>query len=278
MDLNPKSAKVAELPQVIPLVSVKPVTKVQPLAGEVDFTISTDSVVATALVTPNASMRRIVMDWGDGSTDTLTSRPGVRPPDALDQDHDPLPAGTYRLTHVYDAPDDRLPFEHYVLLRVQDWAGGDDIRIANVECTPRYRVTNYRTSVLLPGPCDLGGATNEFDIILFVDGTQRRRWHWEPSNNIFTLGPGYRLEGSQVSRELTVSDGYIGVSFVFTETDFGPDDHLRFDPALRATDDSEHVERRVKQVNGNCELIARYDREVSLMVPLPSTGGGPVFA
>jgi hypothetical protein len=263
-------------------ISLKPV-KARPLADGLQLSITTDSVVATATVTPGGPMKKILIAWGDGQTSALNSRPGIPAPvGAFGEQDNPLPAGTYQLSHAYAEPEDKRPFEHYALVQVQDWGGGEEINLVKVVLTPRYRVTNYRTSVRLTGPCDgPGESTSEFDISLFVDGTKTREWHWEPSNNFFGESQFFRLEDSQVSRELTVDDGYVPVSFHFTETDPAADETGVFQPYLQATLQSESVSRKVQASDGffgNCELIARFDREVSLIVPLPDNGQQAVFA
>jgi hypothetical protein len=265
-------------------ISLEPV-EVRPLASELRFSITTDSVVATATVTPAGPMRKILIAWGDGETSALYSRPGLptSPAEVLTQEDDPLPAGTYQLSHAYPEPDDRMPAVYYAVLRVHDWDGGEELNIARVEITPRYRCTNWRTRVRLTGPCDFQGeSTNEFKITQSVDGIGVHDWDWEPSNNVFGESQSFLLEDSQISRDLTVADGYVAVDFVFRETDLGADDLLYFSAPLSATLDSESVSARVIQdpnaLFGTCDLIVRFDREVTLIVPLPDSGHEVVFA
>jgi hypothetical protein len=266
-------------------ISLEPV-EVRPLASELQFLITTDSVVATARVTPAGPMRKILIAWGDGETSALYARPGLptSPAEVLTEKDDPLPAGTYQLSHAYPEPEDRLPVEYYALLRVHDWTGGEEINIAKVELTPRYRCTNYRTRVRLTGPCDSADeVTSEFDIDMLVDQTSVHQWHWEPLNiagSVFFV-----LEDSQISRELTVADGTVDVRFSFVETDPFLDDVLELVAPLNATNESESISHHVLQkgggdspFGGECDLIARYDREVSLIVPLPDSGHQVVFA
>jgi hypothetical protein len=237
------------------------------------FSVDTDSVVATATVLTDATMRRIMIDWGDGEIDTLTSRPGVPLPPVFGED-DPLPPGTYKFRHAYEVSEDGKPFEYFVLLRVDDKNGGVDFRILKITLTPRYKVTNFRTTVRLVSRCDpIGESTSEFDIDQIVDGETVHRWHWEPSNSFFGESQRFRLEGSGVTRELTVEDGVVDVRLVLTETDLFFDERLMLSQSLSATQESERIERTVS--DGSCKVLVRYDREVKLIVPLPS--GGPVF-
>jgi hypothetical protein len=241
----------------------------------VNFSIATDSVVAIATVITDDTMRRIVIDWGDGETDTLNYRPGV-PINPVFGEDDPLPPGTYQFSHAYDVSEDRKPFDHFVLLRVDDRNGGVDFRIIKITLIPRYRVTNYRTTVRLLGPCDGPfESTSEFDITQLVDGEIVNQWHWEPSNNFFAEAARFRLEGSIVTRELTVEDGAIGVYLDFVERDpLSDDDFSAASQHLSATYESERVERTLG--SGDCRILVRYDREVSLIARLPF--GTPVFA
>jgi hypothetical protein len=79
-------------------VSVKPQRSQDIQASIASFSVTTDSVVATATVVTDGVMSRIVVDWGDGNRDTLNARPGhVVPPGEID----PLPTGTYRFYHWY---------------------------------------------------------------------------------------------------------------------------------------------------------------------------------
>jgi hypothetical protein len=267
-------------------ISLEPETKIQPLASEVQFSITTDSVVATATVTPAGPVRKILIAWGDGEASALYSRPGLptSPAEVVGEEDNPLPAGTYQLSHAYPEREDRGPVEYYAVLQVFDWGGGEEINLVKVEITPRYRCTNYRTRVRLTGPCDpLGELTSEFDITLFVDGNDVHHWHWEPGNYADTVF--YVLEDSQVTRELTAADGWIDVSFVFTERDLLFDNVLKFQPGLSAGYESQSVSAKVVEAGGGdnpfggqCDLIARFDREVSLIVPMPDSGHEVVFA
>lgn len=247
-------------------VSLDPVATNTIHANIVDFSVTTDSVVATATVVTDDTMRRIFVDWGDGNTDVLNIRPDL----PTFNQHD-LPAGTYQLSHAYEEPEDRNPFDALVLVRVEDNSGGVDFRVRDITLTPRYRVTNYRTSVRLLSRCDsFFESSNEFVITQLVDGEPVKQWEWEPSNNFFGESQFFRLESSGISRELTLADGFVSVRLEFVEKDPFFDDHLTLSQAMRADQESELIERTIS--TGGCQVLARYDREVSLIVPLPSTG------
>lgn len=83
-----------------------PEPKVEVAANIAGFSVTTDSVVATATVSTDGTMSRIVVDWGDGKTDTLRHRPGIEVTPVAGGD-EPLPPGTYRFRHAYAEPEDR---------------------------------------------------------------------------------------------------------------------------------------------------------------------------
>lgn len=247
--------------------SIAPKAKKNIRANIIDFSVETDSVVATVTILTDNTMKRIMIDWGDGETDTLNSRPGIHLP-LLGTE--PLPPGTYRFSHAYAEPEDRRPFFEIILVRVEDNTGGVDFRIRDITLTPRYRVTNYRTSVRLASGCDsIFESSNEFDVTQLVDGEPVNQWRWEPSNNFFGDEIFFRLEGSGVTRELTLADGTVSVVLDFIERDPFTDDHVSVNQSLSAWQNTELVER--SSTNDGCTVIARFDREVTLIVPLPRT-------
>jgi hypothetical protein len=248
-------------------VSLQPKVKTNIQAHILDFSVTTDSVVATATIRTDATTRRIVVDWGDGKTDFLNARPGVHLPGSRPQE--PLPPGTFRFHHAYAEPEDKKPFDFFVLVRVED-ANGPDFRIRKITLTPRYRVTNFRTSVRLEDQCDsIFESSNEFDITQLIDGVPVRQWRWEPSNNFFP-SPSFRLEGSLVSRELTLADPFVNVTLELIEDDPLFDDHHTVNQSLHASQSSERFD---VAASGKCKVVAQWDRDVQLIVPLPSQGG-----
>lgn len=266
----------------VPAVLVEPRPLPPKAANISECTFTTDSVVATAIVRTDRTMRRVVVQWGDGTINTLRNRPGVetafgQPPQ--------LPSGTYKLTHAYTAPEDRKPFEHFVLIRVEDEAGGIDFCIRKITLTPRYRVTNYRMILSLGTKCDSWfESSSEFDLTLYVDGEIVRTWRWEPAESSSVTGTvlldavPFMLDGSMVSRELTVADGYVPVHLELVERDPLIDEVLPdIRPSLSALDVSGTVQGAVKEPASGCTVNFRYDREVSLIVPLPSFGQAVVF-
>jgi hypothetical protein len=243
--------------------SIKPKAKMNIRAYIVDFSVETDSVVATVTIQTNDTLKRILIDWGDDS-ETLNSRPGIY---LSLPGTEPLPPGTYRFSHAYAEPEDRRPFLEIILVRVEDNAGGLDFRVQDITLTPRYRVTNYRTSVRTTSRCDLTGLVNDFTITQLVDGEPVNEWDWTPSNTFWCSECFHRLEDSIVSRELTLADGIVNVGLDLIEHDPAWSEHLYFNQRLRASQNTEHIER--SSSSGGCTVIARWDRDVTLIVPLP---------
>jgi hypothetical protein len=264
-------------------VLVKPEPSRPTVANIEDCSITTDSVVAIAMVRTNAKMRRIVVTWGDGTVNTLRNRPGMEVTALQPQQ---LPAGTYKLTHAYAEPADRQAFEHFVVIKVEDESGGVDFCIRKITLTPRYRVTNYRTT-LLASKCDSWAETrSEFDITLYVEGAVTNVWRWEPSESGFIVGGSFVtdgtpivLDGSQVSRDLTVADPVVEVMLDIIERDPVYDDNLpNISQRLSALDVSGTIEGEVTETASGCTVKYRFDKEVTLIVPLPSFGQSVVVS
>lgn len=259
-----------------PAVVVQPQPTTPQAVNIAECSVTTDSVVATARVRTDATMRRVVVQWGDGTVNTLRSRPGTEA--AVGQPQ--LPAGTYKLSHAYAAPESGEPFVHFVLIRVEDASGGIDFCIRKITLTPRYRVTNYRTMLSLGSKCDSWfESRSEFDITLYVDQQVARTWRWEPEESSSVTGTilldeiPVMLEGSLVSRELTVADGTVPVRLEIIERDPLVDEvlpHIRQD--LRAPGGGGTMQGAVTESASGCSVNFRYDREVTLIVPLPSFG------
>ena len=250
-----------------PAVVVKP-QPVRPRAALIaQCSIATDSVVATATVQTTGTMRRIVVTWGDGTINTLRNLPGV---DVAVGQQEQLPPGTFKLRHAYQEPQDKKPFNHIVVIRVEDAVGGVDFCVNQITLTPRYRVIQYRTRLNLESQCDsIFENTSEFDIRLTVDQQLVATWHWEPGQSIIP-GDVIVLDGSLVSRELTAAGPPVQIHFSITETDPIWDDHLSASMSLSAFDVTESISR-VTEGDG-CKVRYSHDREVTLIVPLPPPG------
>jgi hypothetical protein len=255
------------------LVVIEPQPVPEKAAAIAECSIDTDSVVATATLRTDTPMRRVIVQWGDGQITTLRDRPGVE----AEVGHEGLPSGTYRLSHVYDAPDDHKPFAHDVIVRVEDASGGVDFCIRHITLIPRYRVTNYQTYLTLESKCDSWFENRaEFDIIMYVDDAPFRAWKWSPyESSITTALQDYEtfVLDTRLVRELTYEDNYVPVYVQLTEVDPVLDDVMSFSQNMYLSYESETIEDFADSVTGSsCDIRYRYDREVTLVVPLPSTG------
>jgi hypothetical protein len=256
---------------------VKPQAIPPKAANIAECTVTTDSVVATATVRVPGTMRRIVAQWGDGSVDTLHSTPGVP---VVVGSQPQLPPGTYQLAHAYQAPEDRNAFSHIVLIQVTDVSGGVDYCISPITLTPRYRVTNYRTRLSPGNGCDSAPESrSEFEATMHVDADITAFWQWvalEPGITGLVGDDWYVLEGSVISRELTIADGPVSVFLNVVEKDPVFDDVLpSIGQDLRASYESGPVQGSVSGggvIGSPCTVHYRYDRQVTLLVPLPPAG------
>ena len=252
----------------LPATVLKPLPKPPRAAALInECSVTTDSVVATATIKTSGTVRRIVVQWGDGKIDTLRTLPGV---DVAIGTQNPLPPGTFKLSHAYAAPEDRKPFDMVVIIKVEDIAGAVDFCVNPITLTPRFKVTHWRTRVNLESQCDsVFENTNEIDIRMTVGNAVVNAWHWEPSNSIFPESP-FVLDGSIVIRELTLADPSVIVNFAVTESDPVFDDHVSFTVTLHASQNSESISQ-VAEGDG-CKVRFTFDRDVALIVPLPPSG------
>ncbi|SFG46524.1 hypothetical protein SAMN04488063_2136 [Halopelagius inordinatus] len=268
-------------------IPLEPTGTTDAVARIVDSSVATDSVVATATIVTDDPVRRVEVDWGDGETDVVTRRPGLLTRDRPAHGGDPLPDGTYQLTHAYAVSDDGRPFDHSVLLRVDDADGGVDFDVHRITLTPRYKVTHYPMTVRLKHGCDSSlEPGSEFDIRQTVGGDVVNQWEWYPSNNFFGTSQSFRLDGSGVTREferppLSEGGGVEAVSFEFTERDPLWDDLVRIYlyVGLDHRGYSGYFSERVEdEASGDgCTIVYSYSKEMELLVPLPA-GDDPAFS
>lgn len=268
-------------------IPLEPAEEMRPVAKIVDSSLATDSVVATATVVTDSTTRRIEVDWGDGEKDVVNERPGTLTKDRPVNTSNPLPDGTYQLSHAYEVSKDGRPFEHTVLLRVDDTDGGVDFDVHRITLTPRYKVTNYPVTVRLKHGCDSQlESQNEFEIQQTVGGEVVNQWPWNPSNNFFGASQSFLLPGSGVTREFerppqSQGGGSESVTFEFVENDPLWDDVVRFRSKFGLDSrgyEGYFTERIEGEASGDgCTILYSYSTEMELLVPLPD-GDGAVFS
>lgn len=211
--LNPR----AEEPRVFTVVPTPLCSNVS--ANLVDLFVTTDSVVATAKVETTRSSSRIEVYWDDGQTDVLKLPPGVlfdQPLEILGQD-DLLPKGTYQFSHTYNVSEDGKPFRKLVQVTVDSKNEPTDFRVQEIFLTPRYKINYYESTVYVKDDFDFLEGSQNFDIYQRIDGELVGHWKWKPGKNLGSEF-GLRLEGSAISRELTVDD-WVNISYRIIEHD-----------------------------------------------------------
>jgi hypothetical protein len=256
------------------------------------FAVTTDSVVATVDLVTDADVRRITISWGDGTSNTrVISSVPVDTQTPLSSA--PLPAGTFRFQHPYDPPTPRFgqPFTRLIIVGIQQRGGLQEFSSLMATLTPRYRVNHYETYINLAEPADPFGSTAEFEITMFVDDQEVGSAHWYPLQaGIFgggLIGGSFiPIGGSAIAREFAVGDEPVSCQFLFIDSDdWSSDDEARSYQSLSVagTDvvdlspsNRRFSETKTQSINGAGTIKIRYDRDVTLLVPLTPGAGGPV--
>jgi hypothetical protein len=256
------------------------------------FAVTTDSVVATVDLVTDADVRRITISWGDGTSNTrVISSVPVDAQTPLSSA--PLPAGTFRFQHAYDPPSPRFgqPFTRLIIVGIQQRGGLQEFSSLMATMTPRYRVNHYETYINLAEPADPFGSTAEFEITMFVDNQEVGSAHWNPLQaGIFgdglIGGTFIPIGGSAVAHEFEVGLDVLSCHFWFIESDdWSSDDEARSiqslsvaitDVADLSLSNRRFSETRRKSIEGAGTIKIRYDRDVTLLVPLTPGAGGPV--
>jgi hypothetical protein len=133
-----------------------------------DFSVSTDSVVATATLRYNGDPSAATVLWGDGTSTSRCPAGQEGPihsgcmPDPLDSGD---PAGTIVLKHRYTAPANGAPFTVAITAKL-----GAESQTVAIGLTPRYKVTVSDIEFSPLNHCD-----TEFE-----DGTE-----WEVSRAVY---------------------------------------------------------------------------------------------
>lgn len=173
----------------------------QKRATPFDATITTDSVVAKLVVSMTGSMRRLLVEWGDGMQDTLVRTPGTSQ-ETHYGDEPALPPGTYEFHHAFmDGPPDGSPFNKMTRVFLTDASGTNSIYTLQYTLTPMFDVRMYATYFQMLEPFDTSGNTAEFEFrqnLHSSDGEHRTRFWRKDVHQNPTPTPWYRLEGSEI--------------------------------------------------------------------------------
>jgi hypothetical protein len=270
------------------------------IARIVDFSVTTDSVVAKAVVVTDKQTHFIEIEWGDGETSNIDINYAshFKIP-AFNGDNALLP-GTYEFYHRYDvtyvesiySPDINhpAPMDYFVILKTIDFNGDLDLSIKEIRIEPSYRINFYQLSVGIKDQCD-GGSPNEFTISQAENGDIKREWSWFPSDNFFYAFPTYRVPESQLSQVFTVTNtanptntSMSNIRFNFIEHDRWYDDRgsIAYPAFLReylngveeTASGKLEADFNISDANpwwgSSCTLMYAVEWELKLLVPFPS--------
>ena len=255
------------------------------------FSVSTDSVVATATLRYNGDPSAATVLWGDGTSSSRCPA-GQEGPIHSGCMPDPFgtgdPAGTIVLKHRYAAPANGAPFT----VAITGKLGGESQTVA-VGVTARYTVTVTDMHFSPLSHCDtVAEQETEWQVsrTVFQNGTvivPRRQWTFEHFvTNPTVVGdwlPQFEeLPGSDFSVELKASD-HATLGFHTLELDLVADDFLaNLFLDLYPLDGARSVELQTQGTFGTdpgCRAEYLFDVNVRLLEPgLGGGGGGPVLS
>ena len=186
------------------------------LAG---LNLSADSIVATAVLIPNAISMRARVYWGDGNFDEVDFRLPVLQPDPN------LPQRAVKLQHVYAQPlfREMQSREFRVTVVCHTLSGERATQAQWLTVTPRYRVRVNPTLVKATHH-DGFDEHSEFDIELNIRVGQRDvvdgEWRWEPK----TFDRGWTSTTVGIVAEFVLPDsGFSAEANGAEEITFWPD-------------------------------------------------------
>ncbi|CAN5798258.1 hypothetical protein BH23ACT12_BH23ACT12_15410 [soil metagenome] len=197
----------------------RPVVNPLPIDLVQGFTVATNSVVATATVKYSGT-GIVTVRWGDGTRTTYDPRfpqmynSGVT-----------VSSGTVVMKHEY-AEGSGHQYTQIATVSVES-NGASDFESRQVVVTPRYLVNQYGAFWSPLNHCDTDVETyTEWSINQRVDDLLTRNWREDRNTGLDTF-PGAeifsvdfrRLEGSQVTREMTMGQAPVAVRYDVTELD-----------------------------------------------------------
>ena len=250
-----------------------------------DFSVSTDSVVATATLRYNGDPSAATVLWGDG-TSTSRCPAGQEGPIHSGCMPDPFgsgdPAGTIVLKHRYTAPANGAPFTVAITAKL-----GAESQTVAIGVTPRYKVTVSDIEFSPLNHCDTEFEEGtEWEVSRGVydnNGTvivvPSREWNFDrvtyrvgdPSLPVFKV-----LPGSGFSVELKASD-HPDLVLRATELDPVVDDVLKSDSLdINPLHGSRSIELQATTFLEDCRAEYRFDVDVRLLEP--GLDRGPVLS
>lgn len=167
------------------------------------LSITSDSVVATAVLTPRDENIGAQIHWGDDTIDSIDFRKPVHHPDPT------IPPGSFKLQHVYQksAETGFFPNRVIVLVAVYSSGGRRTFDGAALDIEPRFRCTLYPTIVKATHHDTIFEEISEFDIAMRIylgsNELLNRQWRWEPKT--FDIDFGSTTVGIVAERMLAGS-------------------------------------------------------------------------
>ncbi|VAX09340.1 hypothetical protein MNBD_GAMMA26-1872 [hydrothermal vent metagenome] len=197
-----------------------------PTLAPVSLSVTTDSVVATAIVTVNPEQRKFKLHWGDDQVENINLLTPSRSLGTGNGEAKDVDGGIqYTFQHVYQAPGGRK-----IIIAVSTDAEGEKSNTTKaVEIVARYKLSFYPISLRFPDHLDaFFESYSEMRVDLNVlDGRRNLLFHkkWEksiltnPTTNYGGESIRWRLDGSNFSREVSVTDEPITIYLVLREQD-----------------------------------------------------------
>jgi hypothetical protein len=215
------------------------------------FTLTTDSVVATAVVSYTGTPGTVTVRWGDNTSSSVS---GAQ-----------VPAGSVTFVHGYTAPMDGSAFTEVVTAQTDT---DTDTRVVLVQ--PRFRVTQFQATFRPLEHCDSFAETyTEWRVqsSMTTNGQTSNAKTWRKdlqTNNTILPGPSIPLTGSETSVDLTMADPPPYLMYSSTELDPIWDDAgagglISLDPRLGS--------RHVSLGSQDCVSEITADVDVQLLRP-----------
>ncbi len=199
-----------------------------------NFSISADSVVATAEVKVKNGVTHFRLDWGDGHVSRINLISSV----VVHYGSTTMLAdGTYSLQHAYNVSDDGLQFQIASMLIAYGPDNRSEYRITSLAIRPKYQV--WFSDILVRMVEDAEPyyeSVNEWEITQSSTGIihtsapysevigERLKWTFEISQDILPSA-WYKLEGSRKTHAIFKNERMSSV-IAMSEIDFHDDDYF----------------------------------------------------
>jgi hypothetical protein len=216
------------------------------------FTVSTDSVVATATVQYNGTPPSLLVYWGDNTVTELT----------------PPPANQVVLRHQYAVPPGGASFSQVINATVR---GETDSRFVTIR--PRYRITQHEASFANEDDCenwpDQESEWNISQYVIVSPGAPPVTNSWYQTRPMGTLNYFEPMAGSEITAEREAGARLQIVYEVYENDEPGTNDPAG-QQAFSVTPDGDvgvdHLSLHFNEY-GTCEARINADIEVRLIVP-----------